>query len=73
MEEIDGATGILYLDTSGRVHRRLAWAEFRRGEPVPLPEPGDPVAPFQTIEEDGSALPADSDDAGTWSEETRDL
>jgi uncharacterized protein len=36
MPEFDGATGRLYLDESGRVHRRLAWAQFVRGEPVAL-------------------------------------
>lgn len=71
--EIDGATGILYLDAGGKVHRRLAWAEFRGGEPVPLPAPGDIDAPLRTIEEDGTALPADPDGARTWYEETREL
>jgi len=37
-QEYVGATGRLYLDADGRVHRRLAWAQFERGEPVPLPE-----------------------------------
>ena len=37
--EIDGATGRLYLDEDGRVHRYLAWARFERGAPVALPEP----------------------------------
>jgi hypothetical protein len=37
-QEIIGATGHLYLDGNGRVHRRLAWARFERGQPVPLPE-----------------------------------
>jgi outer membrane PBP1 activator LpoA protein len=44
--EIDGATGRLYLDDDGRVHRYLAWARFERGTPVALPEPevfGAPV------------------------------
>jgi hypothetical protein len=36
-QEYPGATGRLYLDSDGRVHRRLAWAQFERGEPVPLP------------------------------------
>ena len=36
--EIIGATGHLYLDGNGRVHRRLAWAQFEHGQPVPLPE-----------------------------------
>ena len=38
MPEIDGATGMLYLDSDGRVRRRLAWAQFQRGEPTPLPD-----------------------------------
>lgn len=37
MEEIVGATGTLYLDEDGRVHRRLAWAKFVSGRPEPLP------------------------------------
>jgi hypothetical protein len=28
---------MLYLDQNGRVHRKLAWARFEGGEPVPLP------------------------------------
>ncbi len=38
MNEIDGATGKLYLDDDGRVHRRLAWAQFVRGQPVAVPD-----------------------------------
>ena len=41
MDEMDGATGRLYLDSDGRVHRRLAWAQFQRGEPVALPQISD--------------------------------
>ena len=37
MEEIIGATGTLYLEPDGKIHRRLAWARFERGQPVPLP------------------------------------
>ncbi|MEO1247664.1 MAG: hypothetical protein AAFX56_18460, partial [Pseudomonadota bacterium] len=33
----EGASGELYLDADGRVHRRLAWAEFQNGVPVALP------------------------------------
>lgn len=36
MEEFIGASGRLYLGGDGRVHRRLAWARFERGRPVPL-------------------------------------
>ncbi len=73
MPEIDGATGVLYLDNAGRVHRRLAWAEFRRGEPVPLPEPADLDPRFQIIDDDGTVLPDSPGDAQTWYEETREL
>ena len=37
MGEIIGATGNLYLEPDGRIHRKLAWARFERGQPVPLP------------------------------------
>ena len=39
--EFSGATGRLYLDGDGRIHRRLAWAMFVRGELVALPEQPD--------------------------------
>ena len=35
--EIPGATGHLFMHTDGRIHRRLAWAQFERGKPTPLP------------------------------------
>jgi outer membrane PBP1 activator LpoA protein len=38
IDEIIGATGRLYLAADGRVHRKLAWAQFERGVPVALPE-----------------------------------
>ncbi len=37
--EIPGATGVLYADTAGRIHRRLSFAEIRGGRPIPLPAP----------------------------------
>lgn len=50
MPEFAGATGHLYLDEDGRIHRRLAWAQFVGGEPVALrstaelePQRGDVV------------------------------
>ena len=73
MPEIDGATGVLYLDGSGRVHRRLAWAEFRGGQPVPLPPPEGTGSSLRTIGEDGVVKPEDSGDGETWYEETREL
>jgi outer membrane PBP1 activator LpoA protein len=38
IEEVIGATGRLFQTTDGRIHRKLAWAQFERGEPVPLPD-----------------------------------
>lgn len=38
MDEIIGATGTLYLQADGRVHRRMAWARFEHGRPEPLPQ-----------------------------------
>jgi outer membrane PBP1 activator LpoA protein len=74
MPEIDGATGVLYLDSSGRIHRRLAWAEFRGGAPVPLPRSGDAGGtPGTSGEHGGSVVPADPGDGDTWYEETREL
>ena len=37
--QVNGATGQLALDESGRVHRQLPWAEFQRGAPVAIPDP----------------------------------
>lgn len=57
---LDGASGELFMDGEGRVHRRLAWAEFRNGEPVALPTPDrDDEARF----EDAGIDPAD---LGEW-------
>ncbi|MDX1498548.1 MAG: penicillin-binding protein activator [Woeseiaceae bacterium] len=72
MPEIDGASGRLYLDNDGRVHRRLAWARFQRGEPVWLPdrvEPHDPV-PGSGDEAD---LPDGETDDERWYEGRREL
>ncbi len=74
MQEIDGATGVLFLDGSGRVHRRLAWAEFRGGVPVPVAPPGDTGGLPDTIGEDGSLVAPDTtEDGDAWFEETREL
>jgi outer membrane PBP1 activator LpoA protein len=45
MDEIIGATGTLYLEEDGRVHRRMAWARFERGRIEPLPE----IDEFQSL------------------------
>ena len=55
MQRINGASGELFLDEAGRVHRRLPWAEFRRGEVVSL---ADPLATESTPGEDVAPDPA---------------
>ena len=72
MVEIDGATGELFLDGNGRVHRRLAWAQFQRGEVVPLPPPETPGGPIGDITEDGQAIESGAADEAPWDEEPRD-
>lgn len=51
LPEIDGATGRLWLDGDGRVHRKLAWARFESGEPVAMPA-------AQPVPMEGDAAPA---------------
>jgi len=34
MQELNGATGQLYMEDNGRIRRRLAWAKLINGEPV---------------------------------------
>ena len=55
----DGATGELFVDDDGRVHRRLAWAEFQGGVPVALPDPEQPAGDI-----DGADL--SNLDPGEW-------
>lgn len=71
MAEFDGATGRLFLDADGRVHRELAWAQFRHGEPVPLPEPDATDGPGVELENEAGIAP--DDDREPWYEETREL
>jgi outer membrane PBP1 activator LpoA protein len=71
MAEIDGATGRLYLDSNGRIHRKMAWAEFQGGEPIPLPDPDALAVPIREIGEDGE-IEVD-DDALPWYEPTQEL
>ncbi len=73
MGEVDGATGTLYLDANGRVHRRLAWAQFQGGEVVALPEPEPQGGPIQDITDDGEVLAPDAADDLPWDGRTQEL
>ncbi len=64
MPEIDGATGRLYLADDGRIHRKLAWARFENGMPVPYL--ADPQRSLPDDETDVD-LPQDAADAMTGS------
>ena len=64
MVELDGATGQLFLDQQGRVHRRLAWAQFQRGQAVALPGQEETGGPIQDMTGDGELIaPIVADDA----------
>lgn len=68
MREYDGATGRLYLDNDGRVHRYLAWAQFLRGVPTPLREPAaapDDESPFDEAD-NGLTDVSSGTEADTW-------
>jgi outer membrane PBP1 activator LpoA protein len=66
MNELDGATGTLFLDANGRVHRRLAWAQFQRGEVVALPDQEDSGGPIQDLTDDAEIIPPDAADESPW-------
>lgn len=68
MNELDGASGTLFLDQSGRIHRRLAWAQFQRGEVVALPEPEDVGGPIQDMTDDGEIIVPDAADDSPWND-----
>lgn len=70
---IDGATGRLRVDLDGRVHRNLAWAQFRQGQPVALPrydEEDIGSRPPYPGSEAPDAVPPEATDEGTWYEQT---
>ena len=73
MQEIQGATGRLYLDVDGRVRRRLAWAQFQRGEPIAMPDIELPGGPIQDISDDAKLLEPEIADDESWFEQTREL
>jgi len=73
MAELDGATGELSLDQHGRIHRRLAWAQFQRGEAIALPDQEEVGGPIQDISEDGTLIVPEAADDAPWDAELPEL
>jgi len=71
--DLDGATGELFLDRQGRVHRRLAWAQFQRGEAIALPGQEDVGGPIQDISGDGTLIVPDAADEAPWDRAVQEL
>jgi outer membrane PBP1 activator LpoA protein len=73
MVEIDGATGELFLDTAGRVHRRLAWAQFQDGEAVALPKKDTTGSPIRDVSDVNEFTAPDAADDSPWDPEAQEL
>ena len=73
MQELDGATGKLYLDHDGRVRRKLAWAQFQRGEPVAMPEIEPVGGPIQDLSDEPELMLPEVADDESWFDATREL
>jgi uncharacterized protein len=73
MAELDGATGELFLDQQGRVHRRLAWAQYQRGEAIALPDQEEVGGPIQDISADGAPITPEAADDAPWDTELLEL
>jgi outer membrane PBP1 activator LpoA protein len=73
MAEIDGATGQLYLDNDGRIHRKLAWAQFQGSEPVSMPAVDVAGAPILDTSDIREPIMPESADDEPWLEATREL
>ena len=72
MEQIDGATGRLWLDRDGKVRRYMAWAQFQRGVPVRLADAEAAGGPARDMSERGTLLPPDATDGESWYESVED-
>lgn len=73
MTEINGATGTLFLDTSGRVHRRLAWAQFQAGETVALPRVDAIGGPIQDVTDESDIMTPNAADESPWGPDAQEL
>ena len=73
MPELDGATGQLYLDPDGRVRRRMAWAKFQGGEPVPMPDIELPGGPIRDIGNAAELPQSTTEDDELWSGQRQEM
>lgn len=73
MNELEGASGTLFLDRAGRIHRQLAWAQFQRGEAVALPRQEEAGGPIQDLSEDGEVIAPDAADDSPWDADQQEL
>ena len=73
MQELDGATGKLFLSDDGRIHRKLAWAQFQGGEPVALPDVEPAGGPIRDISDEAELMLPEVADDEAWPEPTREL
>lgn len=73
MPELDGATGTLFLDQKERIHRRLAWAQFQRGEVVALPRQDSVGGPIRDLSDDGEPIAPNASDDAPWDLEKQEL
>jgi outer membrane PBP1 activator LpoA protein len=71
--EVDGATGTLFMDSMGRVHRRLAWAQFQGGDIVALPRIDSVDGPIRDTSEIGEIMLPESADDSPWDLSTQEL
>ncbi|MBT8087656.1 MAG: penicillin-binding protein activator, partial [Gammaproteobacteria bacterium] len=71
--DLDGATGTLFLDSSGRVHRRLAWAQFQGGEIVALPRSSDGGGPILDASDEAEVVQPETADEPPWDGVQRQL
>jgi len=73
MVELEGATGRLFLDMSGRVHRRLSFAQFQGGEVVALPGIEETGGPIQDISDEGEFISPEAADDSPWDPRPQEL
>lgn len=70
--DLDGATGRLFLDQEGRVHRRLPWAQFQQGEAIALPDQYDRGGPIQDVSDIMDAVAPNAADDAPWDAEPQE-